>query len=1200
MRKLLGWFAVTSIVVATGCGSSSDTPPATTYTVGGTVTGLTGTGLVLRNNGGNDLPVAASGSFAFTTALTNGAAYAVTVAAQPTGQTCVVTNGTGTIAGANVTNVAVACVSGSYTVGGTVSGLSGSGLVLKNNGGDDLSVSGSGTFTFATPVAAGTAYAVTVSAQPANPTQSCVVTNGTGNGTSGNVTNVQVTCTTSTFTVGGTVAGLTGTGLQLLNKGGDALSVSANGAFTFVTPIASGDTYLVTVGTQPSGQVCTMSGGSGTVGGANVTSVTVTCSANTFTVAGTVAGLAGTGLQLSLNGGAGLAVTNGPFSFVTRVADGSPYTVTVAQQPTSPAQTCTVTNGTGTVNGANVTDVAVACTAPTYTIGGTVTGLTGTGLVLQNNAGNNLSVSASGAFTFTTALTTGSAYAVTVLTQPSGPTQNCVVTGGTGTVASANVTNVSVACTTSTFTVGGSVSGLTGTGLVLRNNGGDDLTRDATGAFTFATAVASGATYAVTVATQPSNPYQICTVTSGSGTIGAANVTNVAVNCVLPPQVIQSWTAPTSWGGTAAGFWADGESGMVQHLTFPSGTAHESGSASIAWNAPNGPPPMNSITGVGSLGVTRTGAGPFNDAAQAYVADANDGALDITGDMLVCAVVKPTWNLPDTGVYGENDQIIFAKGIRGNTGWVLLQALHFFSFRYQTVVAGEHVAYTSTDLVPENGTYHGPLNPTYVVVCAGRDVAGGAIRIVANGWNSSLETPVAANDPMYVAPIALPASVGGYAANDFTHDYGGRVYETAVWTIPATVANINAKMAPVLGLSMPSGTTVVQYTRDREAYYPGVAVSPTPQPYHTGWKHEPRIDPTGKGVLFGLQATNRVTIPEALQGWTPSVTPAPTVVANNDFPPGDARVENAALVTLPANSSISVPLNSFGNPGAIHGQVWLKSTDAAQRGTLTVSLTNSVTGGSYSEQDIGLPTLPSGWNHVQLTSLSIPAATTANLVFTNTANGASPIQFEAWGVVATQLGRDIAGVTTDVNALGFDPGPTIYNTLANPAIQTPREMMALPAVTETTAPTGFCIGAQGQPATGMSWEGNFLDRRTMVQWYASDTSFAKIMVMGQAGLHVFRFYVQNGLTSHAMDVTIPGSLGVGDVAWIRGCVATDGTMTLYNGNNVIGTEHVLTGAPDLIGGSLYVGADHTGTEPWHGYIQAAATCRNNGVIGNCH
>ncbi len=80
-----------------------------TYTLGGTLSGLTGT-LVLQNNGGNDLALSTNGSFTFATALTNNAAYNVTVLTQPAAQTCAVTNGSGTVNGANVTNVAVNCV----------------------------------------------------------------------------------------------------------------------------------------------------------------------------------------------------------------------------------------------------------------------------------------------------------------------------------------------------------------------------------------------------------------------------------------------------------------------------------------------------------------------------------------------------------------------------------------------------------------------------------------------------------------------------------------------------------------------------------------------------------------------------------------------------------------------------------------------------------------------------------------------------------------------------------------------------------------------------------------------------------------------------------------------------------------------------------------------------------------------------------
>jgi uncharacterized repeat protein (TIGR03803 family) len=83
--------------------------------------------------------------------------------------------------------------------------------------------------------------------------------------------------------------------------------------------------------------------------------------------------------------------------------------------------------------------------APTYAIGGTVSGLSGTGLVLENNGGDNLAVGGNGSFTFSTAVTAGSTYNVTVLTQPSNPAQTCTVANGSGT-ANANVTNVQVSC----------------------------------------------------------------------------------------------------------------------------------------------------------------------------------------------------------------------------------------------------------------------------------------------------------------------------------------------------------------------------------------------------------------------------------------------------------------------------------------------------------------------------------------------------------------------------------------------------------------------------------------------------------------------------------------------------------------------------------------------------------------------------------
>src|SRR5205807_472766 len=120
--------------------------------------------------------------------------------------------------------------SGPFTIGGSAVGLQGSGLVLRDNGGDDLSITGTGTvsFTFTTALLAAANYAVTIKTQPSNPSQTCSVINGTGT-IVGSVNNVQVSCSQSKFPIGGTVVGLvvgTGDTLELQDNAGDNLFVT--------------------------------------------------------------------------------------------------------------------------------------------------------------------------------------------------------------------------------------------------------------------------------------------------------------------------------------------------------------------------------------------------------------------------------------------------------------------------------------------------------------------------------------------------------------------------------------------------------------------------------------------------------------------------------------------------------------------------------------------------------------------------------------------------------------------------------------------------------------------------------------------------------------------------------------------------------------------------------------------------------------
>ena len=210
--------------------------------------------------------------------------------------------------------------------------------------------------------------------------------------------------------------------------------------------------------------------------------------------------------------------TDGTYSFGS-FAGGTSYNITVRQQPVN--QTCTVTDGEGTLT-ASTTVVVTCSSSASYTISGTVVGmLSGLSVTLQNNSGDDLTVSDNTSFSFSTKVASGGTYLVTVKTQPTG--QTCTPNLNSG-VVSDNVSDVSIICSYTVYTVSGSVSGLTGT-LVLQNNYGGDQTLTSDGSFSFQ--VASNAKYNVSVKTQPNGK---CVVSNGSGT-ASADVDNVSVGC---------------------------------------------------------------------------------------------------------------------------------------------------------------------------------------------------------------------------------------------------------------------------------------------------------------------------------------------------------------------------------------------------------------------------------------------------------------------------------------------------------------------------------------------------------------------------------------------------------------------------------------------------------------------------------------------
>ena len=176
-------------------------------------------------------------------------------------------------------------------------------------------------------------------------------------------------------------------------------------------------------------------------------------SSTTYSIGGTLTGLMSSPsgpansilLRNNVNNDQILLSSNGNFTFPSIVEDGSNFGIEIGNQPNQPAQTCTVSNANGTVNGGDITNISVQCDAA-LSVGGMVSGLTGTGLVLQNNAGDNLAINANGAFTFNTLLPDKSVFDVTILSQPTNPAQTCSIQQGRNTLAGRNYTEVQVQC----------------------------------------------------------------------------------------------------------------------------------------------------------------------------------------------------------------------------------------------------------------------------------------------------------------------------------------------------------------------------------------------------------------------------------------------------------------------------------------------------------------------------------------------------------------------------------------------------------------------------------------------------------------------------------------------------------------------------------------------------------------------------------
>jgi len=317
-------------------------------------------------------------------------------------------------------------------------------------------------------------------------------------------------------------------------------------------------------------------------------------------------------------------------------------------------------------------DKAANAAGTDYTIGGKVSGLSGT-VIMQNNGANDLSLSVNSAFAFTTATVTGSTYSVTVLTHPA--EQICAVANGAGTVSGANVTDVTVTCSSSLPPASlalfagdmGSSGNVDGVGAAARFNGPSDMATDSAGNI-YAADFLNSTIRKIT-------PAGAVTTLAGTGGRGSADGIGTAASFFLPQGVATDGAdnvyvsdthnntirkiAPgglvTTLAGTPGGNGSADGTGAAASFVFPQGMATDSaGNIYVADNENNA---VRKITPAGVV-TTFVGVAAHLILPTSVATDSADNVYVASGGDYTIRKVTPAGlvtTLAGSGAVGSTD-----------------------------------------------------------------------------------------------------------------------------------------------------------------------------------------------------------------------------------------------------------------------------------------------------------------------------------------------------------------------------------------------------------------------------------------------------------------------------------------------------------------------------------------------------------------
>jgi len=508
-----------------------------TYALGGSASlnGATGVEVSVNQpeNTAQTETLDSDGAWTFGTDLFSGETFAVTVVSPPD-YSCTVTGTTSSTIASDISDLAVECLP-TYSVGGTAT-LNGATGVEMGVMMQIKMLNADGAYTFSTELVSGDTYQVTVGWIP---NFECTLSGSTSGTIAADVTDVDLVCL-PTFSLGGssTLNGATGVEVSV-NQPSDTpqtATLNVDGSWTFANELASGDTYVVSLSSQPLSHTCTLGGSSDVAITADTTDLTVTCTVNTYELGGSTTNLNGATPEVRVEYSFSNTVqtktlaSDGVWTFDNELTHEDAYTVTV----TSPTGfDCSLIGSASSTITADTDDIVVEC-LPTFVLGGSATLNGATPQVsVEYGPSNTVQTKAlsSSAWTFDDELTQGHAYAVTVTS----PTDYvCTLVGSTtGTVAAADINDLVIECL-STYALGGSASLNGATGVEVSVNQPDDTAQTATlsldGAWTFGKELVSGDTYTVSIVSIPID-YD-CTLSGTTSDTISADVSDVSVTCL--------------------------------------------------------------------------------------------------------------------------------------------------------------------------------------------------------------------------------------------------------------------------------------------------------------------------------------------------------------------------------------------------------------------------------------------------------------------------------------------------------------------------------------------------------------------------------------------------------------------------------------------------------------------------------------------